>query len=246
MRSQVHSDDLPTLDAAFASLGRGGHHCRAEYRLAPFADQERIGLERWVQIEGTILRRWNGQPVQLLGITRDITEQKHADTKLRESERASRELLGALPAAIYVTDAAGRVTYCNEAAVNLWGATPKLGEDKWSSFSRFYHANGAPMTLEDCPTEIALRQGRAVWGSEAILERIDGSRTPIIPYPKPLRDPNGTIVGAINMTVDISEHKKTELALVERDTQLALAGKVALVGSYAYDVKTERMQVAEG
>src|SRR5262249_52317984 len=180
----------------------------------------------------------NGRPVQLLGVTRDITEQKHAETKLRESERASRELLGALPAAIYVTDAAGHVTYCNEAAVNLWGATPKLGVDRWSSFSRFYHANGTPMALEDYPTEIASTQGRAVWGCEAILERTDGSRTPIMPYPKPLRDANGSIIGAINMTVDISEHKKTELALAERNAQLALAGRAALVGSYAYDVNT--------
>jgi PAS domain S-box-containing protein len=154
--------------------------------------------------------------------------------------------LGALPAAIYVTDAAGHVTYCNEAAVSLWGATPKLGEDKWSSFSRFYHANGTPMALEDCPTEIALTQGRAVWGCEAILERTDGSRIPIIPYPKPLRDGKGIIVGAINMTVDISERKKAELALAERNAQLALAGKVALVGSYAYDVNADRMRVSEG
>jgi PAS domain S-box-containing protein len=154
--------------------------------------------------------------------------------------------LGALPAAIYVTDAAGRVTYCNEAAVNLWGATPKLREDKWSSFSRFYHANGRPMALEDCPTEIALTQGRAVQGWEAILERTDGSRVPIIPYPKPLRDGNGTIVGVVNMTVDISERKEAELALTERNAQLALAGRAALVGSYAYDVGEDRLQVSEG
>jgi PAS domain S-box-containing protein len=246
MRSQVHLDDLSILDEAFVALRNGGARCRAEYRLSSLADQERTGRERWVAIEGAVLRRADGRPMQLLGVTRDITEQKHAETKLRESERASRELLGALPAAIYVTDAAGRVTYCNEAAINLWGAIPKLGEDKWSSFSRFYHANGTPMALEDCPTDIALTQGRAVWGCEAILERTDGSRTPIIPYPKPLRDGNGSIVGTVNMTIDISEHKKTELALVERNTQLALAGKVALVGSYAYDVDADAMRVSEG
>jgi len=245
MRSQIHPDDLPRLDAAFLGLGRGGGHCRTEYRLGPVAD-ERAGRERWVAIEGAVLRQADGRPTQLLGVTRDITEQKHAETKLRESERASRELLGALPAAIYVTDAAGRVTYCNEAAVNLWGATPKLGEDKWSSFSRFYHANGTPMAIEDCPTEIALTEARAVQGSEAILERTDGSRVPIIPYPKPLRDTNRTVVGVINMTLDISARKKAELALTERNAQLALAGRAALVGSYAYDIGADRMQVSEG
>ena len=245
MRSQIHPDDLPKLDATFVGLGCGGTHGRTEYRLRPPAD-ERDERTRWVAIEGTILRQADGRPAQLLGVTRDITEQKHAETRLRESEQASRELLGALPAAIYVTDAAGRITYCNEAAVNLWGATPKLGEDKWSSFSRFYHANGTPMALEECPTEIALTQGRAAQGWEAILERTDGSRVPIIPYPKPLLDQHGTIVGVVNMTVDIGERKKAELALTERNAQLALAGRVALVGSYAYDIGADRMQVSEG
>ena len=44
--------------------------------------------------------------------------------------------------------------------------------------SRFYHVGGTPMALEDCPTEIALQQGRAVRGQEAILERADGSVSP--------------------------------------------------------------------
>ncbi len=245
MRCQIHPHDLAKLDAAFLGLGRGGGHCRAEYRLRP-SDDERDSRTRWVAIEGAVLRQADGRPTQLLGVTRDISEPKHTERKLRESEQASRELLGALPAAIYVTDAAGRITYCNEAAVNLWGATPKLGEDKWSSFSRFYHANGTRMALEECPTEIALTQGRGVQGSEAILERTDGSRLPIIPYPKPLRDQHGTIVGVVNMTVDISERKKAELALTERNAQLALAGRAALVGSYAYDVGANRMQVSEG
>jgi integral membrane sensor domain MASE1 len=43
------------------------------------------------------------------------------------SERRAREqrlhhVLGALPAAIYTTDKAGQITYCNPAAVALWGA----------------------------------------------------------------------------------------------------------------------------
>jgi PAS domain S-box-containing protein len=48
------------------------------------------------------------------------------------------------------------------------------------------------------------------------------------------------------ITRDISERKKTELTLAERNVQLELAGKAALVGSYAYDTDTERVQVSEG
>jgi PAS domain S-box-containing protein len=246
MRSQVHPEDLSNLDGAFAEWGRVGGRRRTGYRLAPRISQERGGQERWVVMEGAVVCDAAGRPVQLLGVTRDITEGKHAEAKLQESERALRNLLGALPAAIYVTDATGRITYCNEAAINLWGASPKLGEHRWSDVSRFYHVGGTPMALEDCPTEIALTQGRAVRGREAILERGDGTRVPIVPYPTPLHDRTGAVVGVINMTVDISERKQAERALAERNLQLGLAGQFALVGTYAYDVGSERYQVSPG
>ena len=163
-------------------------------------------------------------------------ERRRTEQKLLKSERESRELLGALPAAIYVTDAAGRITYCNQNAIDLWGVEPKLGTDKWCDLARFYFADGRPMALDDCPTEIALKQGRVVRGREAILERLDGTRVPIVPYPTPMRDGNGAVVGVVNMTVDISELKKAEQALAERKVQLDLAGKFALVGTFTLDV----------
>jgi integral membrane sensor domain MASE1/two-component sensor histidine kinase len=43
-----------------------------------------------------------------------------------------------------------------------------------------------------------------------------------------------------------TERRKAELALAERNAQLALAGKVALVGSYEYDVNKGVMQISEG
>jgi PAS domain S-box-containing protein len=45
---------------------------------------------------------------------------------------------------------------------------------------------------------------------------------------------------------DLAERQNAELALDERNVQLALVGRAALVGSYAYDTDTERMQVSEG
>jgi hypothetical protein len=47
-------------------------------------------------------------------------------------------------------------------------------------------------------------------------------------------------------TVDITERKRADLALTERNAQLAMAGQAALVGSYAYEADLERMTVSEG
>jgi PAS domain S-box-containing protein len=45
---------------------------------------------------------------------------------------------------------------------------------------------------------------------------------------------------------DIREREEAEWALVERNAQLGLAGRAALVGSYTYDVNKRLMQVSEG
>ncbi len=57
---------------------------------------------------------------------------------------------------------------------------------------------------------VALREQRPVRGSEAIIERPDGTRVWVAPYPTPIRDANGKMVGAINMLVDITERTLLE------------------------------------
>jgi PAS domain S-box-containing protein len=56
----------------------------------------------------------------------------------------------------------------------------------------------------------------------------------------------GEPVRLLGNNTDITERKLSEQALAERNAQLALAGKAARVGSYAYDVAWEVMQISEG
>ena len=151
-----------------------------------------------------------GRTVGASKIARDITERKHAEARLRDSERRLQELLAAIPAAIYTTDALGRVTYYNEAAVELAGRTPVVGSDQWCVTWKLYWPDGRPLPHDQCPMAVALKEGRAVRGVEAVAERPDGTRVPFIPYPTPLRDADGNVVGAINMLVDVSERKQAE------------------------------------
>jgi PAS domain S-box-containing protein len=141
----------------------------------------------------------------------DITEFKRAQTRLRDQEQSFRDLLEALPAAVYTTDAKGKVTFANRAAATLAGREPKLGEDEWCVTWRLYHADGRPMPHDQCPMAQALKRNEAIRGAEAIVERPDGARFPMIPYPTPLRDADGNLIGAVNMLVDISDRKKAEL-----------------------------------
>jgi PAS domain S-box-containing protein len=152
----------------------------------------------------------DGEFVHTRCITVDVTTQRKLEAALRESERRLRDLLGALPAAVYTTDADGRITYYNQAAIELAGREPRLGSDEWCVTWKLYHPDGSLMPHDQCPMAIALKEDRPVRGAEAVAERPDGSRVPFIPYPTPLHDESGALIGAVNMLVDITERKNAE------------------------------------
>jgi PAS domain S-box-containing protein len=143
-------------------------------------------------------------------IARDISDQKRAETALRDSEHRLQDLLSAIPAAIYTTDADGRITYYNEAAVEFAGRRPTIGTDEWCVTWKLYWPDGTPLPHDQCPMAVALKEGRPVRGKEAVAERPDGTRIPFIPFPTPIRDSTGKVTGAINMLVDVSDRKDAE------------------------------------
>jgi PAS domain S-box-containing protein len=133
----------------------------------------------------------------------DITERKRTENLLQVERNHTRSILDALPAAIYTTDAEGRITYFNPAAADLAGRKPTIGHDKWCVTFRLYRPDGTPLPHDECPMAIAIKERRAIRGQEAIAERPDGTRVPFVPYPTPMFGASGDLIGAINMLVDI-------------------------------------------
>jgi PAS domain S-box-containing protein len=120
------------------------------------------------------------------------------------------QLLDALPAAVYTTDADGNITYYNDAAADLWGHRPTLGSAKWCGSLRLYRPDGTPVAHDECPMAVALKEKRQLRGAEAIAERPDGTRVPFLAYPTPFYDDAGRLTGGVNMMVDITERKRAE------------------------------------
>jgi PAS domain S-box-containing protein len=150
-----------------------------------------------------------------------------------------RDFLDALGVAVYTTDAAGGITFFNEAAAQFWGRRPVLGEE-WCGSLRLYWSDGRPMRHDECPMAIALRENRPVRGYEALAERPDGSRVSFVPYPTPLRDDNGDLIGAVNVLIDVTDRRKAEDALIASAEALrgSNAVKDEFLGLVSHELRT--------
>lgn len=142
-------------------------------------------------------------------------------TGLDSLEKLDTRLMEALPAAIYTTDAEGRITWFNEAAARLWGRRPSLGEEHWCGALRLYRTDGTLLPHAECHMAEVIRKRQELGAIEGMVERPDGSRIPFLAHPTPLFGPDGHLLGAINMLADISDQKAAQRALSRRMNKLA-------------------------
>jgi len=159
-----------------------------------------------------------------------LEKTQFAINALRESEWHHRELVRGLPIAAYMCDAQGRLTVYNDAAATLWGRTPEIGRESWCGSHKIFTPECTPLRHTECPTAVALREGRAVRGVEIIIERPDGTRSLVMPQASPMRDTRGNLTGIVSMLVDVTEQKQADraarrLAAIVESSDDAIIGK---------------------
>ena len=154
------------------------------------------------------------------------------DATVSNSQSQLHRFLDKLPAAAYMCDAAGLITYFNQHAIQLWGRTPKLNaaEDRFCGSFRLFAPDGTPIEHGQCWMALALKSGQEYHGQEIVIERPDGSRVTVLAHASPFRDDANQIAGAMNVLIDISERKAAEesqarLAAIVESSDDAIIGK---------------------
>ncbi|HTV40972.1 MAG TPA: response regulator [Candidatus Sulfotelmatobacter sp.] len=177
----------------------------------------------------------------------EVTQRKNAEEALRQmnnrleaavqertaelslSQERYEQVVRNLPVAVYTTDAEGRITLYNATAAELWGRYPKIGQDHWCGAYKILRPDGTELPPEEGPMAVTLKTGEPVRGHEIIVERPDGARRNVLPYPTPIRDSFGKITGAVNMLLDVTE-RNLALLMTQRFAAIVESSDDAIVG----------------
>jgi PAS domain S-box-containing protein len=190
----------------------------------------------WVETTKGLVYDQQGVLLGIVGMTRDITERKLLEEKVRASEEKLRTLFEILPVGVAITDEQHQIVEMNPAL----GQILDLSFDKLMSGAQqertYLRPDGKPMLPEDAPSARALAEQRAIYQNEIGVIKEDGTTiwTSVSAAPLPIAG-----LGTAIVTADITERKRAEeqRLLFERrllETQ-RLESLGVLAGGVAHD-----------
>jgi PAS domain S-box-containing protein len=185
------------------------------------------GTRFWAQVVVDPIRSEQGDLIGFAKITRDITERREAQRKLREAEERFRMLVqGVRDYAIYMLDPTGIVSNWNAGAQAIKGysETEIVGRHFSSFYTEEDRAAGEPKRA----LETALREGK--YEREAWRVRKDGTRFWASVLIDPIYDDQGRLTGFAKVTRDITDKKRAQEELEEARNALFQSQKLQALG----------------
>ncbi|POA27464.1 MULTISPECIES: PAS domain-containing hybrid sensor histidine kinase/response regulator [unclassified Pseudomonas] len=198
----VHPEDRALIARSIKHCITHGTEYAEEYRLLK-AD----GELRWVFARGRCYKDHHGRPVRFLGAALDLTERKHTEQALRQSQTELQLIINAMPILISYVDHEERFRLNNAAYLDWYGLTPQelygrtirevIGEEAY-----FLRAPYIAEALAGRPCSFSL-----------YTPHRDGSNRHALMNYLPRHGADGSVNGFYIFVIDESERKKTEEAL---------------------------------
>ncbi|WP_211531359.1 response regulator [Methanocalculus chunghsingensis] len=198
-------------------------------RTVFFETEEYCRDGRTILVENTarLLRDDEGHPTGILGISRDITGRRAAESALKQSEAEKTAILNSMPVMLAYYDTGLRVVYANKVSADSVGSDPEklIGRHCYE----IWHGRTDP--CGNCPLIRSLATGEV---EEEVVTTPDGRCFHLRGCP--VYDEKGEIIGLIEFGMDITERKAAEEAIHTANKKLRI-----LSGITRHDIQNQIM-----
>ncbi|HEY8197742.1 MAG TPA: PAS domain S-box protein [Gemmatimonadales bacterium] len=218
---RIHPDDrervLASLDTA---VTQGSEAWTEEYRF-----RRADGTFAVVQDRAHISRDERGAAVRVISANSGLSNAHRADRQLQQ-------VLDALQVGVSVVDKQGRIVVANASDRQLWGVGADQDVPEVAAHRGWWADTGEPVRPEDWGALRAIG-GEFSADEEVTIQTADGQQKTIRNSATPLLDESGEIVGAVNVSQDVTEAKAAEATRAHLEEQVHRAQKMEAVGRLA-------------
>ncbi|MDR7191546.1 PAS domain-containing hybrid sensor histidine kinase/response regulator [Luteimonas terrae] len=212
----VHPDDRPGVSAAIAdAIARGGRYAHAYRTLG--TDRQ----YRWIEAIGRVDLDADGNAIGFPGVLIDIEERRRIEAERDHAQTLLRSFIDAAPGVVYAKDRQGRMLIGNRGTTELIG---RPLEDYVGRTDAEFLGDAVQAAVVMATDERIMASGQ----SEQIEEAIsfpDGRRAWWLSTKAPLRDSDGTVIGLVGTSLDITDRKAAEARHLEVEERYRLAAR---------------------
>lgn len=204
--SRLHPDDQEKTLTEFSKLSETGT-LATEYRW-----QTHDGKYRWFRDQAVLIRRSDGTSQELVGLFADITAQRQANELIRRQA----DIINQIQETVITVDMDGYVTSWNHGAERLLGYTIKEALGRHISF--VYPMEDREFLERDVLTPVKTKGTHQV----EIRRRTKSGALRVAQLSLTLlRNDTGDPIGVVGCSMDITDRKRGEEALLNSRNQLA-------------------------
>jgi PAS domain S-box-containing protein len=164
-------------------------------------------------------------------VQQELAERKRTEEEVSHLRRELELTMNSMEEGIHRVDMHGNIAFENPAAARMlgWEVAELLGKP---GHLTMHHTrpDGTPYPKEECPIYATIRDGVPRHGADEVFWRQDGSSFPVEYMTAPMRNDRNEIVATVVTFQDITERKRAEEVLRERDARLSAIYRAAPVG----------------
>ena len=177
--------------------------------------------------------RDRGEVRGLAKIVRDDSTGKQSEELLQYQLNLADAIASNAAEALFMVDSEGRTTFVNPSAEQMfgWSRAELIGQFLHEALHQ-RRPDGSPHPISECPHMQVLASGETLRGQEDVFIHRDGRTVPIVCSTAPIRREGG-VAGAVLVVRDLSDQKRAEEVLREKDDAFRQAQKLESIGVLA-------------